>query len=365
MRKIAVLPGDGIGPEVIGEAIKVLEQIAAKFNHKFEYTYASVGGCAIDECGDPYPAATHKICTECDAVLFGAIGDPKYDNNPSAGVRPEQGLLKMRKSLGLFANLRPVAPFDALLGKSPLKGEIIKGADLIIVRELTGGLYFGEPRGRSEDRDTAFDTCIYTKGEIERIAHKAFELAIARKGKITLVDKANVLETSRLWREVVTNLYNTTYKDAICSTTGERLKLEYLFVDNAAMQLVIAPASFDVILTENLFGDILSDQASVITGSIGLLPSASVGEERALYEPIHGSYPQAKGKNIANPIATILSAAMMLEISFGLKKEAQAIKNACRRCIEEGIVTPDLAKEGAKSYKTTDIGDFISRYIHN
>ena len=318
-------------------------------------------GVAIDECGNPYPDETHKLCADSDAILFGAIGDPKYDNNPSAKVRPEQGLLKMRKSLGLFANLRPVEPFDSLLSKSPLKEERIKGANLMIVRELTGGLYFGEPRGRAEHGDTAFDTCLYTKEEIERVARIAFEAALKRNGVVHLVDKANVLATSRLWREVVTNIYEKEYKPKY----GDKLKLEYMFVDNAAMQLVTAPTLFDVVLTENLFGDILSDEASVITGSIGLLPSASVGNKVSLYEPIHGSFPQGAGKNIANPIATILSAAMMLDLSFNLKKESDEIKLACKECIEQNIVTPDLCEEGMTKYTTEDVGNFICELIEN
>ena len=359
MKKIAVLPGDGIGPEVTAVAVNVVKKIAQVYGHEFEFVYAPVGGCAIDECGDPYPDKTHQVCQSCDAVLFGAVGDPKFDNNPNAKVRPEQGLLKMRKSLGLYANIRPVEAYDSLVEKSPLKDCRIKGADLVIVRELTGGLYFGEPRGRSENGEVAFDTCIYSKKEIERIAHKAFELAILRKGKVTLVDKANVLATSRLWREVVTKLYNEQYKDIVCPATGETLKLEYLFVDNAAMQLVLAPASFDVILTENLFGDILSDQASVIAGSIGLLPSASTGDSVSLYEPIHGSFPQAKGKGIANPLAAVLSAAMMLEISFGMKKEAAAIRKACNDAIENKVFTPDMASEGDNTYTTAQMEEYI------
>lgn len=364
-KNIAVLPGDGVGPEIIAQAQKVLEAVATKYGHEFVFEYGLIGACAIDECGEPYPQATHELCRRSDAVLFGAIGDPKYDNNPNAKVRPEQGLLKMRKSLGLFANLRPIAPFDCLIDKSPLKMERIKGADLMIVRELTGGLYFGEPRGRSENGTTAFDTCIYSKEEIVRVAEKAFELARLRRGTVTMVDKANVLATSRLWRETVKELQAEKYPD---------VELDFMFVDNAAMQLVTAPGKFDVLLTENLFGDILSDEASVITGSIGLLPSASVGKEVSLYEPIHGSYPQAKGKNIANPIATILSAAMMLEYSFGMKQEAQDIRNACQKSIEEGVVTEDLAgavvangtgtgESGAKVYGTTEVGEYICKAI--
>ena len=355
MRKnIAVLPGDGIGPEIIGEAVKVLKIIEKKYGHEFVFEEGAVGACAIDKYGDPFPKESYELCEKSDAVLFGAIGAPKYDNNPNAKVRPEQGLLKMRKQLGLFANLRPIEPFSALIDRSPLKRERIEGANLMIVRELTGGLYFGEPRGRSEKGDVAFDSCVYSKEEIIRIAEKAFEFAKVRKGAVTLVDKANVLATSRLWREVVTELHKEKYSD---------VELDYMFVDNAAMQLVTAPGKFDVVLTENLFGDILSDEASVITGSIGLLPSASVGNKVSLYEPIHGSYPQAKGKNIANPIATILSAAMMLEYSFGMKQEAEDIKEACKNCIEKGIVTEDLAGANNKSYSTTEVGEFICREI--
>lgn len=366
---IAVLPGDGIGPEIIAQAVKVLKAVEKKYSRKFNFRYGSIGGTAIDSFGEPYPDTTHRLCLESGAILFGAIGDPKYDNDPSAKVRPEQGLLKMRRELGLYANLRPVAPFPTLLERSPLKKERIAGADLMIVRELTGGLYFGEPRGRSENGESAFDTCVYTRTEIERIARKAFELAGMRKGKVTLVDKANVLATSRLWRETVTALYQKEYSSGHPSGDGhpahrrKEITLDYMFVDNAAMQLITAPATLDVVLTENLFGDILSDEASVITGSIGLLPSASVGDKVSLYEPIHGSYPQAAGKNIANPIAAILSGAMLLEYSFHMQEEAQAIRNACRTAIENGIVTPDLAAEGAVSYGTEETGNYIAGLI--
>lgn len=361
-KHIAVLPGDGIGPEIIAQAVKVLEFVGKKYNHTFEFEYGLIGGAAIDTCGEPYPEATHQLCRKADAILFGAIGDPKYDNNPTAKVRPEQGLLKMRKSLGLYANLRPVEPFEALLDKSPLREERIKGANLMIVRELTGGLYFGEPRGRSENGETAFDTCVYTRPEIERVARQAFEIAARRKGKVTLVDKANVLATSRLWREVVTDVYKREYEGKFVSG-AEPVTLDYLFVDNAAMQLITAPGAFDVLLTENLFGDILSDEASVITGSIGLLPSASIGTGVSLYEPIHGSFPQGAGKNIANPIATVLSAAMMLDYSFGMQAEAEEIRQACRRAVEQGVVTPDLAAPGQKSYGTTQVGTFLAELI--
>lgn len=355
-KSIALLPGDGIGPEIIAQAVAVLKSVAEKYSHEFVFKEGMVGAAAIESFSDPYPEQTHKLCMESDAVLFGAIGDPKYDNDPAAKVRPEQGLLKMRKSLGLFANLRPIEPFEKLRESSPLKNERVEGVNLVIVRELTGGLYFGEPRGRDEGGRRAFDTCIYTRAEIARVAMVAFEMARGRKGHVTMVDKANVLETSRLWRETVKELHDALYKD---------ITLDFMFVDNAAMQLVTAPSFFDVLLTENLFGDILSDEASVITGSIGLLPSASTGERVALYEPIHGSFPQAKGKNIANPIAAILSAAMMVESSFGLVKEAAAIREACRRSVEEGVVTPDLLsaadrRRGKKGFTTTEVGSYIA-----
>lgn len=301
--KIALLPGDGIGPEIVGEAVKVLNSVAAKYKHTFNYQKALVGACAIDATGDPYPAETHAVCQGADVVLFGAIGDPKYDNNPSAKVRPEQGLLRMRKSLGLYANLRPLAVFDSLADRSPLKTEIVKGADFLCVRELTGGMYFGRPQGRSEDGNTAYDTCVYTREEVERILHLAFGLARKRRKQLTVVDKANVIATSRLWRQIAKEMAPQ-YPD---------VTVEFMFVDNAAMQIIQRPTHFDVIVTENLFGDILTDESSVISGSLGMLPSASVGAKVALFEPIHGSYPQAAGKNIANPMATILSAAMMLE----------------------------------------------------
>lgn len=352
-KNIAVLPGDGIGPEVIAQAVNTLKAIAQKFGHTFCFEYAEIGGCAIDKYGEPYPAAIHELCMKSDAILFGAIGDPKYDMDPQAKVRPEQGLLKMRKSLGLFANLRPIRPFPALLDRSPLKKERIAGADMMIVRELTGGLYFGEPRGRNESGTTAFDTCIYSKEEISRVAVRAFELAGLRKNHVTLVDKANVLATSRLWRETVKALRDEKYP---------QIKLDYMFVDNAAMQLVTAPGYFDVLLTENLFGDILSDEAGVITGSIGLLPSASAGESVSLYEPIHGSYPQAAGKNTANPVAAILSGAMLLEYSFGMQKEAEAVTDACAKAIENGIVTEDLAA-GGKAFSTSEVGEYICKAV--
>lgn len=351
---IAVLPGDGIGPEIIKQAIKVLEAICTKFDHEVAFEYGLVGAAAIDQTGNPYPEATHQLCVKSDAILFGAIGDPKYDNDPKAKVRPEQGLLEMRKRLGLFANIRPVITFPSLIEKSPLKREIIEGVDFVCLRELTGGLYFGKPQGRSEDGKTAYDTCVYNKYEIERIVKLGFEMAAKRRKKLTLVDKANVLASSRLWRETAQAMEKD-YPD---------ISLEYMFVDNAAMQIIQWPKQFDVMVTENLFGDILSDESSVISGSLGILPSASVGNENALFEPIHGSYPQAAGKDIANPVATILSAAMMLDHSFKLSEEARLVNEAVEKSIEAGIVSTEIAKEG-KASTTTEIGDWISNYIKN
>lgn len=350
--KIALLPGDGIGPEIVAEATKVLDRVASKFGHTFIYRKALVGAVAIDATGDPYPAETHAVCELSDVVLFGAIGDPKYDNDPEAKVRPEQGLLRMRKSLGLFANLRPLAVFDSLADRSPLKTEIVKGADFVCVRELTGGMYFGRPQGRSEDGNTAYDTCIYTREEVERILHLAFKLARERRRHLTVVDKANVIATSRLWRQIAQEMAPQ-YPD---------VKLEFMFVDNAAMQIIQRPTAFDVIVTENLFGDILTDEASVISGSLGMLPSASVGARVALFEPIHGSYPQAAGKNIANPMATILSAAMLLE-HLGLAKEGKSVRDAVNAAIEKGVVTEDLAGREARKYSTSEVGDFIAGII--
>ncbi len=348
-KKIAVLPGDGIGPEVIKQAKKVLEGVALKFDHEFEYEYALVGADAINKTGSPLPEKTIEICRQADAVLFGAIGDPSYDNDPKAKVRPEQGLLQLRKSLGLYANIRPVKLFDSLADRSPLKEERITGTDLIVYRELTGGIYFGE-KGRSKEGTSAYDVCEYSVNEIVRVAVMAFDAAMRRRKKLTLVDKANVLETSRLWRETVQDL----------SKNYPEVEVEYLYVDNAAMQIIQRPNQFDVILTENMFGDIISDEASVITGSIGLLSSASVGDQTSLFEPIHGSYPEAAGKDIANPIATILSVALMLE-SFELYREANAIRNAVNRSISQGLVTPDL--DPISHVTCSKAGDVISLLI--
>jgi 3-isopropylmalate dehydrogenase len=352
--KIAVLPGDGIGPEIIDQAVKTLNAIGTKFNHSFHYEYALVGAAAIDRTGSPLPDETLAKCKASDAVLFGAIGDPKYDNDPSAKVRPEQGLLAMRRELGLYANVRPVTTFPSLLDKSPLKREILDGVDILMVRELTGGIYFGKPQGRSEDGKTAYDSCVYSKFEIERVVRLACDYALRRKGKVTVVDKANVLATSRLWRE--------TSKEIAHDYPG--MEMDFLFVDNAAMQLIQYPLRFDVIVTENMFGDILSDEASVITGSLGLLPSASIGSSTSVFEPIHGSYPQAAGKNIANPLGTILSAAMLLETGLNLTGESEAVKKAVEKSIEAGMVTEDLDRRNPCG--TSEAGDWISEYIlHN
>ena len=349
--QIAVLAGDGIGPEVTNEAIKVLKSIATEFNHTFIFKSADVGAIAIDNHGDPLPESTLDLCKESDAVLFGAIGHPKYDNDPSAKVRPEQGLLKLRKSLGLYANIRPVKAYNSLLSKSPLKRDNIKDTDISIYRELTGGIYFGE-KTLSEDGNHASDLCSYSKEEIERIAHLAFKAAQSRKNKVTLVDKANVLETSRLWRRVVTELAKEHYPD---------VELDFLFIDNAAMQMILNPKQFDVLLTENMFGDIISDEASVIGGSIGLLASASVGDKYSMFEPIHGSFPQATGKGIANPLASILSAAMLLD-HFELYEEAELIREGVEKSLKLNITTPDLNAR-FNNITTQKVGDFIEDFI--
>jgi len=348
---IALLPGDGIGPEVIDQAVKVSNAIAKKFNHKINWTPALTGADAIDKVGDPYPEETHEICMKSDAILFGAIGHPKYDNDPNAKVRPEQGLLKMRKKLGLFANIRPTFTFPSLINKSPLKKERIEGTDLIFVRELTSGIYFGKS-GRKNKGNIAFDTCTYSRKEIIRLAKKGFELAMRRSKNLCCVDKANVLESSRLWRETV-QLMEKDYPE---------VNVSYEFVDAVAMRLIQWPNSYDVLITKNLFGDILTDEASVISGSMGLMPSASIGKETSLFEPIHGSYPQVAGKNIANPLAAILSAAMMFEDAFSLKKEAQLIREIVNKSLEEMIVTEDLSN-GKKSYSTSEVGDWLVNQI--
>ena len=347
--KIAVLPGDGIGPEIINESIKILDVIAEVFEYKFQFDYGLIGADAIFKTGDPLPEETLKICRESDAVLFGAIGDPSFDNNPEAKVRPEQGLLKLRKELGLFANLRPLKTYASLIEKSPLKREIIEGADIQIFRELVSGIYFGE-KFTDPEGNYAYDNCKYSREDILPIAHMAFQEAQKRNKKLTLIDKANVLDTSRLWRKICQEIAQE-YPD---------VQLDYMFVDNAAMQLILNPKQFDVILTENMFGDIISDEASVIGGSIGLLPSASVGEKNALFEPIHGSYPQAKGKGIANPVASILSVAMMLD-HLNLKPAADKLRQSVEHAIENKYVTIDLNTK--QYYSTSEVGSFIADHI--
>jgi 3-isopropylmalate dehydrogenase len=331
-KKIIILPGDGIGKEVTAEGKKVLEKIAEVFGHQFEFDEALIGHEAIEATGDPLPDATLVKLKNCDAILFGAVGHPAYDNDPTRKVRPEQGLLKMRKELGLYANLRPIKLFNELLEASSIKAEILKGSDILFFRELTGDVYFGE-KGRKDNGNTAFDLMIYQRYEIERIAHKAFQAAMVRRKKVTSVDKANVLESSRLWREVVQDI-GKQYPD---------VQLEHLFIDSAAMKLIQNPRSFDVVLTGNLFGDILTDEASQIAGSMGMLASASVGDTVGLYEPIHGSAHDITGRGIANPLASILSVALMLDISFGMNAESKAVINAVEQTLKQGFRTSDLA----------------------
>lgn len=349
--KITVLPGDGIGPEVIGQAIRVLDAVAKKYGHQFQYHYGLIGAEAIDTTGEPLPKETIAACRASDAILLGAVGHPRFDNDPTSKLRPEQGLLSIRKELGLYANMRPVHTYSTMHHLAPLKPKLLEHVDIIIFRELTGGIYFGH-KETSEDGLTASDQCIYTVKEIERIAHLAFKAAMQRNNKLMLVDKANVLETSRLWRKVVTNL----------SQQYPQVDFACMFVDNAAMQLILQPSQFDVILTENMFGDILSDVASVLSGSLGLLPSASIGEGTALFEPVHGAYPQAAGKDIANPVGTILSAAMMLD-HLGLTTEAEEINNAVLWTIRHGFVTKDI--DPVNFYFTSTIGEVISDIIAN
>jgi len=351
-KKIAVIEGDGIGPEVTRQSIHVLNAVAAAFAHEFEYTYCLMGADAIDRTGSPLPDETIEVCLDSDAILFGAIGHPKYDNDPTAKVRPEQGLLKLRKSLQLYANIRPVSTYRSVHHLSPLKTKNIEGVDFIIFRELTGGIYFGKKELNAEGT-VASDECIYSREEIERIAHLAFHFAQKpeRRKKLTLVDKANVLETSRLWRKVVQDI----------SVQYPGVTVDYMFVDNAAMQIILNPKQFDVILTENMFGDIISDEASVISGSLGLLPSASVGKSGlALFEPIHGSYPQAAGKDIANPIGSVLSAAMLLEY-LGMPQEAARVREAVEWTLSNGFVTRDI--DPMNAYNTSTLGELITEYI--
>lgn len=349
-KKIAVLAGDGIGPEVVAEAEKVLKRTEELFGYSFETEHGLFGGIAIDEKGTPLPTETLELCRQADAVLLGAVGGPKWDNNPTE-TRPETGLLGIRKELGLFSNIRPALVFDCLMDASTLKREVIQGTDLIVVRELTGGIYFGDKyRQDGANGQEAVDTCLYNEAEIERIVRQGFEIAQKRRKKLASVDKANVLETSRLWREVVTRVAPE-YSD---------VELEHILVDNCAMQLLRRPTSFDVIVTENMFGDILSDEAAMLTGSIGMLSSASLGAGSfGLYEPVHGSAPDIAGQGISNPIATILSVALMCRLTFGFEDAATAIEQAVQSVLDAGYRTSDLAVEGETVTGTTEIGDLI------
>ena len=361
---IAVLPGDGVGPEVVAQGVKALEAVGSISGHNFHLGYGDVGGSAIDNCGDPFPPQTLDLCRRSDAVLLGAVGGPKWDD-PNASVRPEDGLLALRKSLRLFANLRPVKLHPALINSSPVKPEILKGIDLVIVRELTGGLYFGLPKKRwkSSKGRSGVDTLRYSEHEIRRILETGFQLAQGRRGHVTSVDKANVLETSRLWREVAEEV----------ALEYPEVTLEHILVDNAAMQLIRNPAQFDVIVTENTFGDILTDEASVLSGSMGMLPSASLGAEPAgsgagstrmgLYEPIHGSAPDIAGRGVANPIATVLSVAMMLRLSLGLEQEARAVEDGVEKVLACGHRTADIAGQSDTALSTSIMGDAIAEKL--
>ena len=347
---IAVLPGDGIGPEVVAQALRVVRAVCEKFNHQLTYEYGLCGASAIDAVGDPYPEKTHQLCLRSDAVLYGAVGDPRFDNNPSAPVRPEQGLLAMRKKLGLFANIRPVQTFDCLVHKSPLKDELVRGADFICIRELTGGMYFG---AKLEGDDEAYDTHHYTRTEVERILRVAYDYARQRRHHLTVVDKANVLASSRLWRKVAQQMAPE-YPDVVT---------DYMYVDNASMRMIQEPRFFDVMVTENTFGDILTDEGSCITGSMGLLPSASVGIHTSVFEPIHGSWPQAAGQNIANPLATVLSAAMMFDYAFHLPDEAALIRAAVDASLAANARTADIQVSSAQPLSTSQVGDWLVDWI--
>lgn len=347
--KIAVLAGDGIGPEISAEGVKVMKAICSKFGHQVTFTEALCGAAAIDAVGNPFPEETLKACQDADAVLFSAVGDPRFDNNPNAKVRPEQGLLAMRKQLGLFANIRPVQTFDCLIHKSPLKDELVRGADFVCIRELTGGMYFGE---KKEGDDYAYDTNAYSRHEVERILKVAFEYAQRRRKHLTVVDKANVLASSRLWRKVAQEMAPQ-YPD---------VQTDYMYVDNASMRMIQDPKFFDVMVTENTFGDILTDEGSCISGSMGLLPSASTGESTPVFEPIHGSWPQAKGLNIANPLAQILSVAMLFEY-FNLKEEGTLICRAVDASLEANVRTPEIQVAGGEKYGTKEVGQWITDFI--
>ena len=349
--KIAVLAGDGIGPEISEQGVKVLSAVAGKYGHEVSYKSALCGATAIDAVGDPFPEETFNICQEADAVLFSAVGDPRFDNNPSAKVRPEQGLLAMRKKLGLFANIRPVQTFDSLVHKSPLKDELVRGADFICIRELTGGMYFGE---KHEGDDMAYDTNKYTRPEVERILKVGYEYALRRRKHLTVVDKANVLASSRLWRKVAQEM----------AAQYPEVKTDFMYVDNASMRMIQEPRFFDVMVTENTFGDILTDEGSCISGSMGLLPSASTGTGTPVFEPIHGSWPQAKGLNIANPLAQILSVAMLLEY-FDRKEEGALVREAVDASLEANVRTPEIQVAGGGEYGTREVGQWITDYIRN
>lgn len=347
--KIAVLAGDGIGPEISAQGVAVMSAVCDKFGHEVTYEQALCGAAAIDATGNPFPEETLRACQEADAVLFSAVGDPRYDNDPAAPVRPEQGLLAMRKQLGLFANIRPVETFDCLIHKSPLRQELVRGADFICIRELTGGMYFGE---KLEGDERAYDTNAYTRKEVERILKVAYEYARRRRRHLTVVDKANVLASSRLWRRVAQEMAPQ-YPDV---TT------DYMYVDNAAMRMIQDPRFFDVMVTENTFGDILTDEGSCITGSMGLLPSASTGESTPVFEPIHGSWPQARGLNIANPLAQILSVAMLFE-HFGLQDEGALVRRAVGASLDAHVRTPEIQVEGGEKYGTREVGQWIVNWI--
>ena len=347
--KIAVLAGDGIGPEISAEGVKVMKAICSKFGHQVTFREALCGAAAIDAVGNPFPEETLKACQDADAVLFSAVGDPRFDNNPNAKVRPEQGLLAMRKQLGLFANIRPVQTFDCLIHKSPLKDELVRGADFVCIRELTGGMYFGE---KKEGDDYAYDTNAYSRHEVERILKVAFEYAQRRRKHLTVVDKANVLASSRLWRKVAQEMAPQ-YPD---------VQTDYMYVDNASMRMIQDPKFFDVMVTENTFGDILTDEGSCISGSMGLLPSASTGESTPVFEPIHGSWPQAKGLNIANPLAQILSVAMLFEY-FNLKEEGTLIRRVVDASLEANVRTPEIQVAGGEKYGTKEVGQWITDFI--
>ncbi len=349
--KIAVLPGDGIGPEISKQGVAVMQAVCDRFGHEVSFKEAICGADAIDKVGDPFPEETFQTCMEADAVLFSAVGDPRFDNDPTAKVRPEQGLLAMRKKLGLYANIRPIETFDCLVHNSPLKDELVRGADFVCIRELTGGMYFGE---KYQDDDKAYDTNYYTRKEVERILRTGYDYARRRGRHLTVVDKANVLASSRLWRKIAQEMAPQ-YPD---------VKTDYMYVDNASMRMIQEPKFFDVMVTENTFGDILTDEGSCITGSMGLLPSASTGEHTPVFEPVHGSWPAAKGLNIANPLAQILSAAMLFEY-FNLAEEGKLIRRAVAASLDANVRTPEIQVPGGAKYGTKEVGSWIVDYIKN